>query len=67
MNKFPTWFFSNRRRGESHPKSKLTNEQVLQIRELYKQGYSLNLLSRNYGVSSWTIREVVDGKTWKHI
>ena len=46
-------FFSNRLRGESHPRSKLTSEQVLQIRDLYKQGSSTNVITRNFKVSKW--------------
>ena len=44
MNIDELWFFSNRLRGESHPRSKLTSEQVKQIRELAKQGFSKMLL-----------------------
>ena len=39
------WFFSNRLRGESHPRSKLTSKQVLQIRELYSKGFSTNVIA----------------------
>ena len=44
MNIDELWFFSNRLRGESHPRSKLTSEQVKQIRELAKQGFLQMLL-----------------------
>lgn len=54
-------------RGESHPRAKLTNEQVRQIRELYKQGFSTNVIARNYKVSKWNIEEIVKNKTWTHI
>jgi len=57
------WFFSNRLRGESHPRSKLTSEQVIQIRKLY----STNVIARNYKVSTWNIEEIVNRKTWTHI
>lgn len=61
------WFFSNRLRGEAHPRAKLTAEQVLQIRELYQQGFSTNIIARNYKVSKWNIEEIVNRKTWTHI
>jgi len=67
MNINELWFFSNRLRGESHPRSKLTSEQVLQIRELYEQGFSTNIIARNYKVSKWNIEEIVNRKTWTHI
>lgn len=57
----------NTPRGESHPKAKLTNEQVLKIRELYDMGFSTNVIARNYKVSKWNIKEIVTKKTWKHL
>ena len=56
-----------RLRGESHPRSKLTAEQVLQIRELYSKGFSTNVIARNFKVSTWNIEEIVKRKTWTHI
>jgi DNA-binding NarL/FixJ family response regulator len=67
MNKLPLWMFSNARRGESHPKAKLTNEQVLQIRDLYSKGFSINVIARNFKVSQWNIKEIVSGNTWTHL
>ena len=67
MNIDELWFFSNRLRGESHPRSKLTSEQVKQIRELAKQGFSTNVIARNLKVSTWNIEEIVKRKTWTHI
>ena len=67
MNIDELWFFSNRMRGESHPRSKLTSEQVKQIRELAKQGFSTNVIARNFKVSTWNIEEIVKRKTWTHI
>ena len=61
------WFFSNRLRGESHPMAKLTSEQVRQIRTLYSQGFSTNVIARNYKVSKWNVEEIVNNKTWTHI
>ena len=67
MNIDELWFFSNRLRGESHPRSKLTSEQIKQIRELAKQGFSTNVIARNFKVSTWNIEEIVKRKTWTHI
>ena len=52
-----------RLRGESHPKSKLTAEQVLEIRDLYSKGFSTNVISRNYKVSTWNVEEIVKRKS----
>ena len=54
-----------RLRGESHPRSKLTNEEVLQIRKLFKQGFSTNVIARNFKVSKWNIDEIVKNKSIK--
>jgi predicted DNA-binding protein YlxM (UPF0122 family) len=61
------WFFSNRLRGESHPRAKLTSEQVIQIRELYSKGFSTNVIARNFKVSTWNVEEIVKRKTWTHL
>lgn len=62
-----SWFFSNRLRGESHPRAKLTNEQVRQIRTLHNQGFSVNVIARNFKVSKWNIEQIVKNITWTHI
>ena len=61
------WFFSNRLRGESHPKATLTAEQVLQIRDLYSKGFSTNVIARNFKVSTWNVEEICKRKTWTHL
>jgi predicted DNA-binding protein YlxM (UPF0122 family) len=58
---------STKLRGENHPKAKLTNEQVRIIRELFKQGFSTNVIARNFKVSKWNIEEIVKRRTWTHI
>lgn len=58
---------SNRKRGENHPRAKLTTEQVIQIRELFSKGFSTNVIARNYKVSTWNVEEIVHRKTWTHI
>jgi hypothetical protein len=54
--------------GELHPMHKLSEKQVLQIRDLWKIGHrNLRVLARNYGVSSTNIRKIVMKQTWVHI
>jgi predicted DNA-binding protein YlxM (UPF0122 family) len=67
MNKLPLWMFSNARRGELHPNAKLTNEQVLQIRDLYSKGFSINVIARNFKVSKWNVEQIVKNNTWTHL
>ena len=53
--------------GELHPRAKLSNEQVMRIRELYSQGFSTNVIARNFKVSKWNVEEIVKRHTWKHL
>lgn len=57
----------NSLKGESHPRAKLTTQQVIQIRELYSNGFSVNVIAKNFKVSTWNVEEIVKRKTWKHI
>ncbi len=55
-------------RGEAHPMHKLTEEQILQIRELYKVGHrNINVIARNYKVSPANIKKIVTNQTWTHM
>lgn len=55
-------------RGEAHPMHKLTEDQVLQIRELWKVGHrNIKVLARNNGVSQANIKKIVTNKTWTHM
>lgn len=54
--------------GEGHNKSKLTNEQVLQIRaEHIPHKVICKDLAKKYGVSWSTIQNIISRKFWKHI
>jgi hypothetical protein len=53
-------------KGEKAWKSKLKNEQVIEIRELVKL-HPLRSLARKYGVDNKVIRDIRDRKTWKHL
>lgn len=54
--------------GENHSTSKLNNDQVYEIRKMYKLGgYSYAELGRIYNVTYQTIREIILNKIWKHI
>lgn len=53
-------------KGEKNPSAKLTQEQVIQIREEYKLGQtSCNKLGLKFGVSKNTISRILLGKNWK--
>ena len=55
-------------KGEMHPCSKLTNKDVLEIRSMGKlSSTEAKSVSKIYGVSHSTIKDVLSGKTWSHI
>lgn len=54
-------------RGENHHSARFTPQVVLDIRDLYAQGYTISELTKCYGVALNTIWQIVHRKTWKHI
>lgn len=55
-------------KGEQLPQSKLTSDQVRLIREKYiPHKYGFIKLSKEFGVSDWTIRDILQRKIWAHI
>lgn len=55
-------------RGERHGGSKLTQEQVKEIRRLYAEGSITQVaLALQFSVSQSQISEIILGTTWKHI
>lgn len=57
----------SRPRGESHPRSKLTEDDVREIRREYAEGAATRYLARKYGVHQHTMICVVKGLSWKHV
>jgi hypothetical protein len=56
------------RRGQSHPSAKLTDEQVLNIRKLWKMGHrNIRVIARNNKISSANVVKIVKHKTWQHL
>ena len=58
---------SEAQRGVNHPRAKLTEGQVLEIRKRYKALHSQRELAEAFGVSQTTIAEVTQRKTWRHL
>ena len=57
-------------KGERSPKSKLTEDQVKTIRNIYIKGdaeFGQAALGRKYGVSQQSIRSIVTCETWRHL
>lgn len=53
--------------GEDHFKAKITNETVLAIRSMRKNGLSTRSIARKIGSTLTTVAEVAKGQRWKHI
>jgi hypothetical protein len=54
--------------GEKHGRHKLTEQQVLEIRQRYALGgISQRALGELYGVAQWTVGLIVNHKHWRHV
>jgi len=54
--------------GIKHHKSKLTEEQVLEIRAKYiPRKYSARKLAKEYNINNTTILKIINREYWKHI
>lgn len=54
-------------RGQTRPASKLTDEQVRQIRRRHEQGTSQKQLRIEYGVSKSVMSHLINRQAWKHV
>jgi len=58
---------ANRPKGESHFRSKLTAEKVVEIRDLYHAGVPQKALADMFNISFSTVYFVATRRTWKHV
>lgn len=61
------WFRVNPPRGVKHHRAKLTDADVVRIREAAKTGLSHRAIAETFGVSRPTVTRVVAAKGWKHV
>jgi hypothetical protein len=54
-------------KGESNSHAKLTEEQVIAVRQRFQHGEMIRRLALEYGVGVSSISNVVNGRTWKHV
>ncbi|MBG9564892.1 NUMOD3 domain-containing DNA-binding protein [Brevibacillus agri] len=59
--------FAIARRGEKNPQSKLTEDDVRQIRLLLGQGVSQRSLARMFSVDRKVIHNILHQKSWVHV
>ena len=58
---------ANRVRGSAHGQSKLTEDQVLELRKERTKGLSYAKLGKHFGISETQARSIVLGTWWKHL
>ncbi len=56
-----------RNKGVNNGRSKLFDIDVIEIRNMSRSGISLSDISRQFDVSVTQIKNIVSGKSWKHI
>jgi len=54
-------------KGESLPQSKVTEQDVRDIRRLYEEGWSQGALGRRYDITQPTVYDIVHRISWKHV
>ena len=52
-------------KGENHHKSKLSIINVLEIKEMLKNGYTQNIIANKFGVKKGAISHIKNGRNWK--
>lgn len=57
----------NNIRGERHGMSKLTEEQVREIRALRKDGLTLWAIANKFGITAANVDYITKGQAWKHV
>jgi hypothetical protein len=53
--------------GAKNPNAKLSDEQVVEMRRLSREGHSYSALAARYGVTPATAFRAVVGQTWRHV
>lgn len=60
-------YHPEKRIGDSHPNSKLTEQKVREARLLHKQGWTGRSLAKKYEVTEATMGYALNNKTWRHL
>lgn len=47
--------------------TKLTEQQVMDLKRLYSQGVDKNVLSQKYGIKRCTVTNIIAGRIWKQV
>lgn len=54
-------------KGSSHYKTRLSEEDVIKIRELRAEGKNAEFIAPLFGISKTTVSHICVGRTWKHV
>lgn len=54
-------------RGEAQWKSKLTDSDIIEIRESYRNGHSQTAVAIHFSISQVCVSRIVLGRSWKHV
>ena len=54
-------------RGSKHGCSKISEQDVMEIRNLKNEGWSLGRLAERFAISKSNVSDVVNRKTWRHV
>ena len=56
------------RKGSSHPRTKLTEQDAIRIRELYSTGrYTQTEIGNRYGIAQTSVSQIISGRNWSHV
>lgn len=59
--------YSNPRRGSDNPHAKLTDEQVLAMREKYAQGQTCRDIAKQFAIREHVCNMILHGRRWAHL
>lgn len=54
-------------RGSKNGFAKTSEQQVLEIRKLAREGFSSRVIAKRYGLCGTTVRSIVNNETWRHV
>jgi hypothetical protein len=53
--------------GSALPQAKLTDDQVRQIREMYRIGLSQSVIGAKFNMAQQSIQKITSRRLWKHV
>lgn len=62
-----TCSFEEYSRGEDRPNAKLTDDLVLEMRNLRAQGTTISTLAQRFGIDTAGVVKICHGEMWKHV